>query len=340
MATLKDIANRTGFSVAVVSRALNPHPDQQVAESTRRAIEEACRVLGYRRNHAASCLRRGRHSAIGIFLPGLGGELTARLLNGLTKVANACNFSCNISFGEDIGEYLSFIRQADSLQSVGIISYAPIFRRPDDEAKFRDSMKRFRSSGGEVLMLNQPSDFLPDVGSVCIDNYHSGRLAAEHLAQSGCKRFCLVASSSEYWQGSRRNAGFMETLAARHIPVEIFTVSGNDSSFSGMEEVAGVITGEAGIFLRSDYLAMGLYRELQRTGRGDEPGRNLKIIGHDDLLGTGMLYPSLSSIRPPFEALGEIAMKTMLNMLIRADLKIDPSQLKPQLIIRESSLPN
>ncbi len=226
MATLKDIADRTGFSVAVVSRALNPHPDQKVAESTRRSVEEACRALGYRRNHAASCLRRGRHSAIGIFLPGLAGELTARLLDGLTKVANACNFSCNISFGEDIGEYRTFIEQAESLQSVGIISYAPIFRCPGDETAFFDSMERFRSSGGEVLMLNQPADFLPGVGSVCIDNYHSGRLAAEHLIQCGCKRFCLVASSGKYWQGGRRNAGFIETLALQHIPVDIFTVSG------------------------------------------------------------------------------------------------------------------
>lgn len=341
MATLKDIAAHTGFSVAVVSRALNPHPDQRVAEPTRLAIEAACRKLGYRRNHAASCLRRGRHSAIGIFLPGLAGELTANLLRGLTRIANAYSFSCDISFGEDISEYLRFIEQANSLQRVGIISYAPICRRRQDDSILRTHMQRFISSGGKVLMINhEPASPLPGADCVCIDNYHGGRLAAEHLMAAGCRRFRLIASDSKYWQGARRNAGFLDTLAARRRPVEVFTVPGNDSHFTGMEKIVPSLAGETGIFTRSDYLALGLYRELRQAGRGNEPGGKLKIVSHDDLLCAAMLSPSLSSVRPPFEALGEIAMQTMLNRLINAGIDIDAACLKPQLIIRESSRPS
>jgi len=47
MATIKEIAKRTGFSQATVSRLLNGDPTLSVREETRRAIIRASEDLGY-----------------------------------------------------------------------------------------------------------------------------------------------------------------------------------------------------------------------------------------------------------------------------------------------------
>ena len=47
MATIKEIAQRTGFSQATVSRLLNGDPTLSVREETRRKIIQASEDLGY-----------------------------------------------------------------------------------------------------------------------------------------------------------------------------------------------------------------------------------------------------------------------------------------------------
>lgn len=47
MATIKEIAQRTGFSQATVSRLLNGDPTLSVSEETRRKIIQASEDLGY-----------------------------------------------------------------------------------------------------------------------------------------------------------------------------------------------------------------------------------------------------------------------------------------------------
>ena len=56
MATLKELADRTGCSPAAISRILNADPTLSVSEETRRRVlEEAGRL-----NYSASKSRRGR----------------------------------------------------------------------------------------------------------------------------------------------------------------------------------------------------------------------------------------------------------------------------------------
>ena len=69
MATVKDIANTVGVSVATVSNVLNGKPN--VGHIIRRKVLQAAKQLGYRPNRAAQAMRTGRTRAIGLVLPDL-----------------------------------------------------------------------------------------------------------------------------------------------------------------------------------------------------------------------------------------------------------------------------
>ena len=65
--SLKAIAAALGLSVTTVSRALNGYQD--VAQSTRKRIEEEAQRRGYRPNAAARRLKTGRANTVGLLYP-------------------------------------------------------------------------------------------------------------------------------------------------------------------------------------------------------------------------------------------------------------------------------
>lgn len=64
MATIKDIADRTGFSTATVSRVLNYDDTLNVQEETRTKILDTARELQYQARERKS---RKRRLAVGVY---------------------------------------------------------------------------------------------------------------------------------------------------------------------------------------------------------------------------------------------------------------------------------
>lgn len=337
MAILKDIAEKTGFSLSVVSRALNPNPDQRVALETKRKIEAAMRELNYRRNHAASQLARGRSSAVGIFLPDYGYSLIADLMIGISEAAAANDFVCNFYFGLNARDYLRFINSVKTVGSSGILSYMPGEEFADRQ--LNRAIAEYRRNGGNVLLLNSAG--LPEIGieSVNIDGYTGGKIAAEHLHAARCEQYyCILTPNS--WQSEQRYAGFCDFLKQRGIGIERHYVRTNgfhqyrDLDFERLIPAFG--DRRTGIFTLSDYLGMELIRTLSRAGFGKRIGNDIRIIGYDNIPGSQYTYPALTTISQPFRELGRCGMEKLLNMVTGGSGKIIPIPY-PQLIKRESA---
>ena len=152
MATLKDIARKTGFSIAVVSRALNPRPDEhaRVSVATRRLLIRTAREMGFRRNRMAEFMRRGGLPTVGVFLPAVANRLVADLVFGISEVLSEEDFPLQIGFGAYIEGFRKFIRRNVDLVHSGIISYPALISDPDVERE----VAVYRSKGGKVVLLN------------------------------------------------------------------------------------------------------------------------------------------------------------------------------------------
>src|SRR5262249_25789198 len=66
-ATMRDVAERSGVSVATVSNVL--HNTAPVAESTRQRVLDAIEQLGYRQNEVARSLKRRTTHTPGVSIP-------------------------------------------------------------------------------------------------------------------------------------------------------------------------------------------------------------------------------------------------------------------------------
>lgn len=333
MVTLKDISNKTGFSLSVVSRALNPRADQKVAAETKMIIEAAVKQLNYRPNHTASFLTKGKSAAIGVFLPEYGYSLIADFVIGMSKAADKRGFSYNIFFGLNEDDYSAFIESTQEARNSGIISYMPESAISRDF--LFDAIRKYCTHGGKALLLNSPG--FPELGinSVNIDNQEGGRIAAEYLLEQKCEQYLCLHSAS--WQCNQRADSFCESLGKHGINAEKQLGAGErDHNLNVNNFVKKHKSKRIGIFATSDYLAMDIMLNIHRDGLGSEIGKRIKIVGYDDLPGSEQTFPPLTTIHQSFKDLGMIGMNKLLNMVID-NANETPALLKPWLVIRESA---
>ena len=341
MATLKDIAKDCGFSVSVVSRALNPHPDQQVAAETKRRIEASMRKLNYRRNHTASLLARGRSIAIGVFLPRYRDTLITELVFGISAAAIQYDFQCNYYFGMNANDYLRFFDQLNDAGSSGILTYH--FDNGGADHRLADAFEKYRNSGGHVILLNTPECNNVHDTIFNINNHAGGMLAAKHLLECGCKSFCCIAPATDSFMQNTRCSGFAEKLAEHGFAVKQIRVP-----FCNFQEYDAEVLSQTvrmlasdekvGIFASSDYLALLLIRELHRNDAGNEIGKRIHIVGFDNMPAATFSTPALSTISQPFYHLGYISMAHLIAT-ITGENPPDTKVPEPELIVRASSSP-
>ncbi len=326
MVMLKHVAEKSGVSVSVASRALNARPDRhaRLAPETRRRVRAVARELGYTRNRAAECLRRGRSQAIGIFLPDTANRLVADLIFGLAQEAALHGFPLNFSFGMNYDQYRAFIDHVRLHPASGIISY-PFFAR---DPRIVDLVRDFQQQGHPLVLIN-PLQQVLGTPTVEMDETEGGRLAARRLIETGCRRLVVCGR----YPG--RNAGFVSEAAAAGQAVDCLPMPLDAACLATLRaaRAGATVRSPLGIFAVMDKYALavlGTFRDDLRA-----VGREVRLIGYDDLDLAEDVMPPLTTIHQPFKQLGQLAVRHLLGALEgRATGAVT---VNPVLVIRETA---
>ena len=330
--TLQKISDISGYSIAVVSRALSNDimQNRTVAAETAANILAVARQLGWTPKHTAG--RRKAIGAIGVFVP----QSTAVLLQEFLEAANSvarqndtpiyCYNSVN---GDSLRQFWE--NHGANNSNIGIVTYFP----PDqaDVPGFMEMYKKFSQREAPLVIVhnNAPNDF-PAV-SVKIDNFYGGKLAGEHLASLQCSENYLLGFGTNYRY--ERLLGCCEVLNNRNIPYNIIVrgLESDGSFIDQLERVANWNSPEPiGLFVDGMYSTLKIHNYFQ--SKGIEIGKKLRIISYDDSIWLEFAYPAISAIRQPFARMGEIAMKKLFNMM--RGYQENSEYIKPELIIRQS----
>lgn len=186
--TLKDIAERTGYSLTSIHRAMTHKAG--VSDAVRDEILTAAHNMGYTTNYVASALKR-KQVTIGIVLPEsevYGKYYFAYFWKGIHDYAAEVNgynisllefpFSCN---NENESEHqlakLNELWQDPELRLDGLLT-APVENSPALE----EAINRFIERGTQVVLID--NDF-PNIGRLCCiapNDRNTGRLSAELMS--------------------------------------------------------------------------------------------------------------------------------------------------------------
>ncbi len=331
-ARLRDVAERAGVSIALVSSYIN-NP-QQVGGKSAVKIEEAIAFLGFIPNDAARQLRRGISRMIAFVAFDVGDAFFASVSRGAQR--RAAEEGLSLVLADSNGkrsterEYLTLFGE----QRVRGLLLAPVAEPSSylDEVGLRQT---------RVVFIDQPAPS-HRYGSVSINDVLGGRLAAAHLLQLGRRRIAYVGGPGSIRQVADRLRGARE--AVREVPgshLEVFDTENRDAHAG--RDVAEALMRRApadrpnGIFCVNDNIAAGLLQVFLRHPDIRVP-RDVAVVGYNDVAADAASVIPLTSIKQPHEAFGQTAVDLLLEEFV-ASKQASRRQVvfDPELVIREST---
>lgn len=282
--SIKDIAAKSGFSTATVSRVLNRQGGY--SEQTRKQVMDIVKELNY-------STKNPELPKIGILVPDLTNEWFAEIVRCLEQELYIRKFHCYISStNEDPSRELFCFEGLTALKVSAIIS----FLGSEDLVSFAGS------ASFPVLFIDripqQPGSFL------CLesDNYIGGYMATELLIQKGCKRILFIGRNQHASVVHSRREGYQDALKKYQLPVNpelILDVESPDHPYERSRDLVCYTIKKNisfdGIFASSDLRASGALQALKQNGFSVP--EQVKVIGFDDTSVCHQCYPALSSVR-------------------------------------------
>lgn len=333
-ASIRDVAQRAGVSVGTVSNVLN-RPGEVSPESIER-VQRAIDDLGYVRNDAARKLRAGTSTTVGFVVLDGQNPFFGDVVRGAEDEASRHGIA--ILYGntdEDVARERMYLDLFEEQQVRGVLisPYSDINPR----------LERLRDRGIPAVLVDRLSAD-GRFSSVSVDSVVGGRLAAEHLIDTGRRRLAFVGGPFEIRQVTDRLAGARVAVENSSEPVDIEVVATSALTVAeGAAAGARILSRSRrdwpdAIFAANDLLALGLLQALTVDGRMLVPD-DIALIGFDDISFAAAAAVPLSSMRQPSGVIGRTALRILLEETSDPELIPRQTVFLPELVVRRSTDP-
>jgi len=330
--TLKDIAERSGTSVTLVSRVLNKKAaTYRISRQTEQLVLKTAKELKYRPNQLAVGLRLKKTHTLGLIAPDLSNPFFAYIIKSAQSVAHTMGYTLVVC---DTDENLQLeIDHVSLLWSKGIdgLVVMPVGQ------KF-GHLENLLMNGVPIVMVDRSFGEL-NASSVVIDNYAGAFEAVEYLISNGHTRIAIIQGLPDTFTSRGRLQGYKEALEKHGIPVDESLVVGKDfRRENGYIETKFLLRSSrrpTAIFTTSDLITLGALQAISEEGL--EIPRDISIVAFDDIESAEFFRCPVTAVAQPKENIGEMAVKLLTDQ-IRCQGKYEPKHivLKPTLIIRDS----
>jgi LacI family transcriptional regulator len=332
--TLKDIARKVGYSVTTVSRALNDYDD--VSQETKQLIKRVAQEMGYHPHVIAQSLQRRHTNTVGFIVPAteryLSDPYFLELLAGIGDGAASYDFDLLVSTCKpmDPKERLVYERMVKGRRVDGIVVART---RCDDER-----IAYLVSEGFPLIAFGRAASDL-DFPYLDVDGEKGVCEAVEYLIGLGHRRIGFITPSMYLMFAEHRLAGYKRALQDSGLEFDpALVVEGNLTQSGGhrrMGELLDLEEPPTAVVTGNDLMAFGAMEAAQE--RGVIVGRDIAVIGFDDVPLAAYFHPTLTTIRQPIYDIGKMLSQTLIKIINGEELAERQIILQPELVIRESS---
>lgn len=326
MTKISDVAEKTGYSITTISRAINDHP--YVSDKTKKKIFDAMKELDYYPNNVAQQLRGKGTKLIGVIISFVINPFFTYLVDAIEKAAYQVGYQIVI------------------LQTL---------EEPEREKKFIEMLKKRQLDG---LIMTSLDDDSPEVlklieaGKIVVCNRYLGEQniplihvdekkatyeATYYLLSKGHRKIGYVTGN----RGSMlpvdpRFEGYVQALKefdiepnSNYIFPRRLTISDGKSTLTDV-----LALGEErpdALLVISDEVASGILSQCHLLNI--KVPETLAIIGFDDQPIAEALYPGLTTVRQPIKEMGEYVAALIIANIEHREQPERP-ELNTKLIIR------
>ncbi|HEX3811394.1 MAG TPA: LacI family DNA-binding transcriptional regulator [Mycobacteriales bacterium] len=326
--TIRDVAARAAVSAATVSRVLNGRVD--VAPDLRDRVLAAVAALNYRPNGAARSLRTRATTVLGVIISDITNPFFTSMVRGVEDAAQEAGYSVVLAnTDEDLDKERRYVEVAAAEQMAGVVL--------SPASSSHTSISYLVERNIPVVTIDRRLRGAP-VDSVTVNNFRAAFEATEHLIAQGCRRIGFVAGPVTTTTGSRRLAGYKAALRAAGLPDDADLVVNGDFRIDGGRAAAAELLEQQidGLFVANNLMTIGALEEL--GSRGVEPGRDLAVVGFDDINWGTALRPPLTAVSQPTYEIGQRTAELLLRRIRGEQLPLQRIVLPAKLVIRASSI--
>ncbi len=329
-ATLKHIAYITNTSIATVSKVLSGK-ELSVSDSKRSEILEVAQKLNYTSDQRYKKSREAQKH-LSVVVPDLVDLLTLRLMEGITDVAAKSGYSVSVFVSNnDTSQEIEHIYNTFNNGSDGIILIPVAYKATKAQ---KELLSRVLDS------LDVPTMVLGDIlntthyGSVAVDAYRKGYIAANHLIENGHERVAFITTHSDEVQDDCL-LGFKKCFEENDLVWDEELLFPNSLRYIGARASfhKALEKGVSAMFFTSDVLALGSISEARKI--------NLKIPDDISFMSgenTSQMrknYYAIDSVNFPAGDVSRIVID-MLDDMIKANRdNAEPQRAKQVLIMPE-----
>ncbi len=309
-ATLKDIAQKTGYSINTVSRALRDKDD--IGLETREKIKQIAQQMGYINNMIASSLRLGYTNTIAVLLGDVSNPHFAIMMKEIEEHARQLGyFSFLINTNEDDKVEFEAIQSALNKNVDGIIIC------PTQQSD--KNIQYLKETGIPFVLIGRHFKSVKTDYVICNDEM-GGYQATRYLLEKGHRNILMLNGPSYISSAEERLLGYRKAHKDCGVPVnedlirEVGITSGGCASV--LNDLLQKRINSTAIFAFSDMIAWDMWSGFYQ--HHIQVPKEISLIGFDNIQSRLALPFRLNSVSS-YKAQMSIAAVDILEQKMRGE---------------------
>lgn len=331
----KDIAQKTGVSLATVSRVLNN--SGYVKRETKELVLKAVQELGLECDFVSKKASKHKNEIIGVVIPDIANPFFGEVIKGINKVADSekLNFIlCDTD--ENVDKEIRYLEMLKEQNIRGLI----ITPATDQNEFNRNYLVQLDNMGVPIVLLDRDIKY-SHFDAVFLDSIKGAYEAVEALIKEGHEKIAIIAGPITSKPGRDRMSGYQKALGMNNIQEDNrYIFHGDfrqDSGYKLTKEIMNMKEPPSAIFVSNNMMTIGCIKALFEMNL--KIPQDIAIVGFDDVDMFNVMNLNISAVSRPTTLMGEEAMNILMERLNNKNSEnktIKKIILPPCLILRGS----
>lgn len=331
--SLKDIAQKLGVSITLVSYVLNNKKTGRINKEVAIKIKETAEELNYSPNRIAQSLKTNKTFTIGLIVSNISNPFSSNLARLIEDEAEKSNYTVLFGSSDENSE------KSWKLINIFLNRQVDGFIIAPAENSEQQIHYLIKNEIPFILIDRYYTDI--KTSYVALDNFKGSYMAVKHVAESGRKKIGMITFNTSLLHLQERKNGYVSALKELNLPVKKSWLK-EVSLHVKKEEIEKAVDQlistndpvEAILFSSNTLASFGLKYIIDLNIRVPS---DLAIICFDEVQGSEFFYAPLTYIKQPLQEMGQLATRLLLES-IGNNNKITQVNMEPELIIRKSTI--
>lgn len=305
-ATIRDVAERAGLSIAAVSQSLNGKG--RISLSTREKVLKIAEELNYVPDSGARAMRTSHTGTIGLLVPDIRNAYFADLAYRIQDALFQAGYSTLIvTASEQVNRQDALLKNLLAQRIDGVIVIP--------QGKGSRTLHAMADRGTPLIFVDRNAEGMSRVPLIDSDPFPGMQEALHELASLGHRRVGFISGPLRKSPTLAEREFVFRRIAADLFEADNIVVASTHGDRSSCEKALRTVMDRSCTAVIFGYSpdtvqAIDILRE-----RKLRPGHDLSIISFDDIKLFELLTPSLSVISQQLDKMGLIAAQGILDLI-------------------------